>query len=294
MAASVLSRRSVLGATLSALSPLCASAASPPGPYEVQGGQFKSFDGVQLFYRRMGEGPPVLLLHGLLGDGPRTWFATGVAQSLAAAGFMAIAPDARAHGLSAAPTDPSAYPKDVQARDVDALIRFLNLGSVKVVGYALGAHTAVRLMARGARIERGVLGGIGALNVTQTEKFAAIYGELIKDGRAAGDPVLGVAVQAAIRLQKLNPQALLALIRSDRSTSPRALAKIRTPLLVITGRADRSEGTAEGLAELLGDARAEHTAGSHISALREPRFAQLTSAFLTSHASSARFQLPPI
>lgn len=293
MAATVLSRRNVLGATLSVLWPRHASAAPPLGPYEVQGGQFKSFDGAQLFYRRMGEGPPVLLLHGLLGDGPRTWFATGVAQNLAGAGFMVIAPDARAHGLSAAPTDPGAYPKDVQAMDVEALIRFLDLGAVKLVGYALGAHTAVRLMTRGARIERGVLGGIGALNVTETERFAAIYAELIRHGRAAGDPVLGVAVQAAIRLQRLNPQALLALIRSDRSTPPAALARIRTPLVVVTGRNDRSGGTAEGLAELLGDARAEHTAGSHLSALREPRFARLTSAFLNAQGAAARFQLAP-
>ena len=39
-------------------------------PLEAQGGQYSSFDGTQMFYRRMGKGPPVMLLHGFLSDGP--------------------------------------------------------------------------------------------------------------------------------------------------------------------------------------------------------------------------------
>jgi pimeloyl-ACP methyl ester carboxylesterase len=289
MACTRLNRRSLFGAALSAL--LCAHVrAAPIGPYEVEGGQFKSFDGTELFYRRTGKGPPVLLLHGLLGDGPRTWFSTGVAQSLAAAGFMAIAPDARAHGLSAAPTDAQAYPKDVQAMDVEALIRFLDLGQTRVVGYGMGSHTAIRLMARGDKVERGVLGGLGDRHVTQTERLAPIYRRVILHGRAARDPMLGVTVEAAIRLQKLNPQALALLIDSERSTPPAVLTRIRTPLLVITGRADRLEGTAERLAGMLGDARAAHTAGSHLDALRDPRFSELTTAFLKSRSAPAQFE----
>lgn len=293
MAAMIISRRNMLGPMLWALLGSGAKAAAPVGPYEVQGGQFKSFDGTQLFYRRLGEGPPVLLLHGLLGDGPRTWFSTGIAQSLAAAGFSAIAPDARAHGLSAAPSDAAAYPKDVQAMDVEALIRFLNLGSVRVVGYAMGSQTAVRLMARGAKVGRGVLGGVGDRSITQTERVAESYQATILHPRSARDPALGVAVEAAIRLRRLNPAALTALVRSDRSTPPAALAGIRTPLLVLTGRLDRAEGSAEQLAALLPNARAAHTSGSHLEALSDPRFAQLALAFFLSRGPAARFSPPP-
>jgi pimeloyl-ACP methyl ester carboxylesterase len=290
MAGTGFNRRSLVGTALAALASASARAAPTIGPYEVEGGQFKSFDGTQLFFRRTGKGPPVLLLHGLLGDAPRTWFSTGVAQSLAAAGFTAIAPDARAHGLSAAPTDPQAYPKDVEAMDVEALMRFLDLGQVRVVGYGLGSHTAIRLMARGGAVERGVLGGIGDRNVTQTEELTAKYQEAILNARGGRDPVLGVVVQAAIRLQNLNPRALALLLDSGRSTPPAALARIRTPLLVITGRTDRSEGTAERLAHLLGEAQAEHVAGSHLDALRDRRFARLTTAFLRSRSGPAQFE----
>ena len=292
MAAKMLSRRNVLVAALSSLLAGRARAAPTPGVYEVQGGQFKSFDGVQLFYRRMGEGPPVLLLHGLLGDGPRTWFSTGIAQSLAGAGLSVIAPDARAHGLSAAPIDPAAYPKDVEARDVEALIHFLKLGSVRIVGYAMGARTAIRLMALGSKVDRGVLGGIGDQSVTETESLAPFYTEPIIHGRNARDPRLGVTVQAAIRLQRLKPEALIALVRSERSTPEPVLARIRTPLLVVAGSADRLEGSAERLASLFPSARVEHTAGSHLGALRDPRFAQLAAAFLQSRTPPALFTPP--
>jgi hypothetical protein len=135
-------------------------------------------------------------------------------------------------------------------------------------------------MSRGVRVDRGVLGGVGDRGVTDTERLAPTYAEPILHGRAARDPRLGVAVQAAIRLQRLRPDALLALIRSERSTPAPALARIRTPLLVLAGEADRLEGSPERLAALLGAARAERTAGSHLAALRDPRFAQLASTFL--------------
>jgi pimeloyl-ACP methyl ester carboxylesterase len=297
MAAIDFSRRNMLtgalGGTLAALAGQGAWAAPILGPYEVEGGQFKSFDGAQLFYRRVGKGPPVILLHGLLGDGPRTWFATGVAQGLAGAGFSVIAPDARAHGLSAAPIEAAAYPKDVMALDVEALIQSLRLRSVRLLGYAMGGRTAVRLMVRGeARIERAVLGGVGDRGVTQTERIAPSYAEPILQGRASRDPRLGVAVQAAIRLQRLRPRALLALVRSEPSTPPAGLARIRTPVLVVTGTADRVEGTAEALAALLPAARAEHVAGSHLGALRDRRFAPLSAAFLDSTLAPARFVAP--
>jgi pimeloyl-ACP methyl ester carboxylesterase len=292
MAAQDPNRRNVLAAALTALTPLCARAAAPAEPYEVEGGQFASFDGVQLFYRRVGAGPAAILLHGLLGDGPRTWFSTGVAQRLAEAGFTAIAPDARAHGLSAAPASPAAYPKDVQAMDVEALMRFLGLRSARLVGYGLGAQTAVRLMVRGAAVERAVLAGAGERLILQTAHMAAVYEDAIRHGRSGPEPTLGVTVQAAIRLQRLSPAALVALVRSEVPTPRDALARIRTPVLAVTGRLDRGVGAPERLAALFPDAQAAYTMGAHLQALRDPPFSELVAGFLTARGSASRFELP--
>ena len=279
-----LSRRTALA---SALSALAAGRARAAPLLEAQGGQYASFDGAQLFYRRMGQGPPVILLHGFLSDGPRMWFNTGIAQTIAGAGFSVIAPDARAHGLSDAPAGP--YPKDVLTMDVEALVRVLKLRSYRLFGYAMGARTAVRMMARGARPDRCVLGGTGAAGALDVERVVRPNIETVRSGRSARDPRLGVLVQSAIRLQKLKPAALIAVLSSQISTPRAELAPIRTPILVLDGDKDEQEGSPSELAALFPSAAVLRTAGDHVSALREARFGQLAAAFLKSDDPPARF-----
>ena len=280
----LLSRRRALATVLATFASGAARAAAP---LEAQGGQYASFDGAPLFYRRMGKGRPVILLHSFLNDGPRAWFNTGIAQVLVGAGFSVIAPDARAHGLSAAPPGP--YPKDVLAMDVEALIRILKLRSYHLFGYANGARTAVRLMARGSRPERCVLGGTGVVGVTDIQRLAATTIETVRTGRNARDPRLGVMVQSAIRLQKLKPAALIAVLKSQVSTTRAELAQIRTPTLVLNGEKDDLEGSPAELANLLGAGALMRVPGDHFAALREPRFAQLAADFLKSNEPPARF-----
>lgn len=278
------SRRKALA---SALSAIAAGQARAAPLLEAQGGQYESFDGAKLFYRRMGQGPAVILLHGFLSDGPRMWFNTGLAQTIAAAGFSVVAPDARAHGLSAAPA--GTYPKDALTMDVEALIRVLKLKSYRMFGYAMGARTALRLLARGARPERCVLGGTGAAGALDVERVVRPNIETIRSGRSARDPRLGVLVQSAIRLQKLKPAALIEVLRSQISTPRAALTTIRTPILVLDGDRDDQEGSPAELAALFPSAAVLRTPGDHLTALREPRFGQLAAAFLKSDEAPARF-----
>ena len=57
-------------------------------------------DGVKVHYVRAGEGPVVLLLHGL-GTSQVTWYRN--IEPLAAAGFTVLAPDLPGHGDSDKP-----------------------------------------------------------------------------------------------------------------------------------------------------------------------------------------------
>jgi pimeloyl-ACP methyl ester carboxylesterase len=281
------SRRKAALSALSALAFASGSRARAAPLLEAQGGQYSSFDGARLFYRRMGKGPPVLLLHGFLSDGPRTWFNTGIAQAIATAGFSVIAPDARAHGLSA--TSGAPYPKDVLAMDVEALVSALKLRSWRAFGYAMGGRTAVRLMARGARPERCVLGGVGALGVLDPDKVTAPNIQTIRAGRNARDPRLGVLVQSAIRIQKLKPADLIAVLGTQVATPRPVLEGLRTPVLILDGDKDDVEGSPTELATLMPSAAVIRTPGDHVSALREARFAQLAAAFLKSDEQPARF-----
>ena len=279
------SRRKALATALSAL--VAGPAWAATAPLEAQGGQYASFDGAQLFYRRMGSGPPVILLHGFPYDGPRTWFNTGIAQGLVQAGFSIIAPDFRALGLSASPPGP--YPKDVLAMDVEALLKALKLKSYRLFGYGLGSRTAIRLMARGARPERCVLGGAGVRGALDVESLAANNIETIRTGKNVRDPRIGVRVTSAIRLQKLNPEALIALLRSQVPTTRAELAQIKTPILVLDGDKDEGEGSPSELASLLADAVLMQVPGDHQAAMRDPRFGQIATAFLKSKDAPARF-----
>ena len=284
------SRRTVLGTALAAL--VTGPSRAAPLPLEAQGGQYTSFDGAQLFYRRMGKGPPVILLHSFISDGPRTWFNTGIAQAVTQAGFSVVAPDARAHGLSAAPPGP--YPKDTLAMDVEALIRVLGLKSYRLFGYAMGSRTALRLILRGARPERAVLGGSGPVTVFGVEHSIATTIHAIQTGRDARDPQLGVLVQSAIRLQKLNTQALISVLKSEGSTPRADLAQAKVPILVLNGDTDRLEGAPGDLAALLPDAAVSSAPGNHFTVVREPRFAQTGAAFLQSRDPPARFIAPAL
>jgi len=110
------------------------------------------------FRHELGEGRPVLLLHGFTSSAQGNWVAPGIAGKLAAAGFRVIAPDCRGHGGSDAPTDPAAWPADIMVDDVLALIGQLGLNDYDLGGYSMGARTAARLMVRGARPGAASLG----------------------------------------------------------------------------------------------------------------------------------------
>ena len=102
-------------------------------------------DGQELAYWEMGEGQAVVLLHGLFSDARTNWIRYGHAAAIAAKGFRLVMPDLRAHGTSARPHDPAAYPPDVLASDGMALIAHLGLVDYDLGGYSLGGRTSARM-----------------------------------------------------------------------------------------------------------------------------------------------------
>jgi len=68
---------------------------------------FTTFDNLDLAYLALGEGEPVILLHGFAADHSSNWVATGVVDSLVEAGRRVFAPDARATGSRRSRTTPA-------------------------------------------------------------------------------------------------------------------------------------------------------------------------------------------
>ena len=241
---------------------------------------FNTFDGVEIAYRTAGAGRPVLMLHGFLADAERNWIAPGIAGAVVDAGFKVIAPDLRGHGRSAAPVDPASWPKDVLADDQFALIAHLGLTGYDLVGYSLGARTAARMMVRGARPRRAVLGGMGASGIMEAGARAAMFEDSIRNGEQARDAQAGRRIQFMMRQTGLSPDAMLGVLASFAPTTAEDLRGIPTPTLVIAGDADQDNGSAEDLAALLQCGESKCVPGDHISAVAEPVLAESLVAFL--------------
>jgi pimeloyl-ACP methyl ester carboxylesterase len=161
------------------------------------------------------------------------------------------------------------------------LIEHLGLSDYDLIGYSLGARTAARMMVRGARPRRAVLGGMGASGIMQAGARAAMFEDSIRNGEHANDPQAGRRVQYMIRQSGLKPEAMLGVLASFAPTSAADLGAIPTPTLVICGENDQDNGSAEDLAALLQHGEALRVPGDHLSAVGEPQLAEAMVAFLT-------------
>src|SRR3546814_11353867 len=107
---------------------------------------FAGQDGTRLCLHIIGEGRPLVLLHGLFSSAFVNWINFGTAAHLAKAGFQVFMPDLRAHGAIAAPHDPAAYPSALLVQDALALMSHLNLSDFHIGGFSLGALKVPKLL----------------------------------------------------------------------------------------------------------------------------------------------------
>ncbi len=135
----------------------------------------------QLFYKDLGEGSPVILIHGwpLSAD---MWDEQTLA--LLDAGYRVISYDRRGFGRSEQPA--SGYDYDTFANDLNDLITHLNLDKVSLVGFSMGGGEIARYLSR-----------YGSQNVACTALLAAITPIVMK----TNDNPNGVPVNALAEMK---------------------------------------------------------------------------------------------
>ncbi|EDM1757856.1 alpha/beta hydrolase [Salmonella enterica subsp. diarizonae] len=94
----------------------------------------------KIFYQTTGDGPLVVLLHGLLMRG-QTWVESGFVQVLSR-NFRVVYPDLLGHGYSDKPSDIKEYEAEQQADIIAELIKSLGYGKAHIIGYSSGAWLA--------------------------------------------------------------------------------------------------------------------------------------------------------
>jgi len=99
-------------------------------------------DGVLLSGERVGDGPPIVLLHGLTAT--RRYVVMG-SRVLERSGHRVVAYDARGHGRSTPAPAPGAYGYADLSSDLHAVLDATGSERAVLAGASMGAHTALRL-----------------------------------------------------------------------------------------------------------------------------------------------------
>jgi pimeloyl-ACP methyl ester carboxylesterase len=110
--------------------------------------------GVTLSADESGDGPPVLLLHGLTAT--RRYVVMG-SKMLERTGHRVIKYDARAHGHSSPAPNPDAYTYDLLADDAIAMLDARGVERAVLAGASMGAHTLLNVALRHPERVAGVV-----------------------------------------------------------------------------------------------------------------------------------------
>lgn len=239
---------------------------------------FLAKDGIKVHYEVKGAGFPVVLVHGFIVTG-ENWKKAALYQELISAGYQVITLDLRGNGKSDKPHDASYYENDAQAKDIMGIISSLGIKSYDVLGYSRGSIIAARLLVLDKRINKAVLGGMGAAFTNpewprRIQFYHALMGENVPELKGMVDYV---------QKSGLDQLALAYQQKEQPSTSAKSLSKIKKPVLVICGNEDKDNGMGVDLAKLIPGAIFKEVLGNHNNASATKAFSDTVIAFLKSN-----------
>ncbi len=202
----------------------------PPVPGETTG--FAPVNGIQLYYATIGQGAPVLLLHGGLANSD--YF--GMQVKALALHHEVILVDSRGHGRSTRDAQPYGY--DLMSDDVVGLLDFLHISRADIVGWSDGAIIGLDMAMR-HRDRVGRVFAFAANTVTSG----------VKPGVEKNPTFAGFIARAGKEYAKLSPtpsdyDAFVAQISHMWDSQPNwtatMLKSIAAPVLVVDGDHDEA------------------------------------------------------
>jgi pimeloyl-ACP methyl ester carboxylesterase len=221
--------------------------------------------GVALQYDERGEGPPLLVVHGMASDAA-AW--APALDALAEAGARAIAYDRRGYGASGAPEPYAATTVQEQAEDAGALLLALAAAPALLVGEGFGALVVLELLVRRPELARAAVVVDPPLHafVPEATMALAVERELLEQALRAGGPAAAVRAWLGdgadpVRADRAAAAQLgfFADYAGQASWSPsrRELRAITVPLAVVTGPSSVPHvvAAADAVAALVPDAR---------------------------------------
>jgi pimeloyl-ACP methyl ester carboxylesterase len=219
----------------------------------------KAADGVRIAYEIVGEGAPVVLVHGFAASRVQNWKVPGWYETLSGAGYRVIAMDCRGHGESDKPHDPAFYNHAIMAEDVVAVMDAAGAGHAFLMGYSMGGFISMHvLMDHPDLLRKVVIGGVGGSYLARAfGSREGIADALMEpDKSKITDPVQRSFREFAEQSGK-DLQALAACMRGNRRPFTAAeLSQSQRPVLVVCGEKDALTGPPDPLAAAFADGRA--------------------------------------
>jgi pimeloyl-ACP methyl ester carboxylesterase len=204
-----------------------------------------SRDGHSIHYEIHGEGPPVILLHGICVSFAGNFASFGWIERLTGQGLQVIGMDFLGHGKSDKSHAPAAYGATQLGNDVVLLMDRLGLPSASLLGFSLGSGIALHLLhSFPERFNRSVLiatgdGLIGVPPYVMAEVAPKLAEALDHPEFPAHLPKHVSAYWNFATKVGGDRRASAAAARAEYPpATPDQLAKVASPVLVVSGECD--------------------------------------------------------
>lgn len=251
-------------------------------------------DGLNLAYRDaspsqdegVGEGEPILLIHGFASSGMVNWLNPGWFKALNDAGYRVIAIDNRGHGRSDKPHDRELYYPSKMASDAVALLDHLQIEKAHIMGYSMGARiSAFVALEYPERVQTVIFGGLGIGMVTGAGDWDPIYDALLTDDVESITNPRGMMFRKFADQTKSDRYALAACVITSKELIPaQAMGMITQPALVAVGTRDDIAGDAQELADLMPNGQAVDIPDrDHMLAVGDKVYKEAVLAFLKQY-----------
>jgi pimeloyl-ACP methyl ester carboxylesterase len=246
---------------------------------------------MRIHYEVVGEGPPLVLVHGWGASAKRHWADLGWVEALAPIRRLVLM-DSRGHGRSEPAASIDEYGYGPMGEDVLSVMDELGIARADLFGYSMGAFIGVSLLGHHAdRFASMVLGGIG----DETEESAARC-HLIAASLRAPDPAqlvdpVGRAYRRYVDADPWNDREALAMAALGMwpdghplALGGDGLAAVEIPVLIVDGADDHPYvDTVGALAAAIPGAVLVTIPGKdHHTVVADPRFKDVVRRFLSS------------
>ncbi len=246
---------------------------------------------MRIHHTVVGDGRPLILVHGWGADSRRNWVDTGWVEALAPVRQLVLI-DCRGHGLSEKPHVQEDYGYAAMSKDVLQVMDELGIAAADLFGYSMGAFIGASLLGHHCgRFTSMVLGGIGDDTEQSAARCHPIAAALrAKDLSEIVDP-LDRAYRRYIDADPRNDREALALAALQMwpdghplALGGEGLADVDIPVLIVDGAEDHPYVESAGrLAAAIPGAELVTIPGAdHHTVVADPRFMDAVISFLTS------------